>query len=204
MNKRHVICGLVLGILLATGCAEDLEQKKENKAPAVSVDENQEQGILVEFSNPIIQKAVQKQLNKEKIYESDIEKVKRLTIEEEGQKIDGSEIRQFENLIALSVSGVEIENLSELWELEKLETLCLRNDNISDLQGIEKCQTIQYLDLRGNPIDYSEELEKLQNLHTIYVSDSFDRSCLEFLVGHFRNADVKTKQYLLSKQYHLE
>lgn len=206
MNKKYRICALVLSLLLFTGCMGKVEQKEENKAPAelVTEEQNQEEERLVSFLEPALQEAVQEQLNKKTIYESDMEKITSITIHGNKKSVDISELNMFQNLKTLSILDAKIENISVLWELKKIEKLILRNDKISDLKGIENCQSIQFLDLRGNLIQSSEELKQLSNLHTIYVSDSFDRTCLDFLVGRFRNADVKTKQYLLSKQYHLE
>jgi internalin A len=92
-------------------------------------------------------------------------------------KITDLEFLQDSALVALHINYTEVKSFAPLADCEKLE-----------------CMTMYgYLDMDMTP------LHQLPNFHSIYVSEGFDHTELDFLVGRFRLADNYTKVYLVLK-----
>ena len=108
-----------------------------------------------------------------------------------------------DQLQELHIDDNYLDNLEVLQSCPNLERLILSYNQFTSLEGIEQCQKLQYLDIRGTQIEDVSVLSGLSEFNTIYVDDDFDRSQLDFMIGNFRNGDIKTKQYLLEKQYNL-
>lgn len=109
----------------------------------------------------------------------------------------------FDQLQELSLSDNYVSALDVLEGCPNLIKLNISYNQFTSLDGILVCEGLEHIDLRGTNISDIGLLEKLPNFNTIYVDDNFDRTKLDFMIGNFRNGDIKTKQYLLEKQYNL-
>lgn len=108
-----------------------------------------------------------------------------------------------EQLQELSIDRNYLDDLEVLQSCPELIKLDLSYNQYTSLKEIDQCKNLQYLDIRGTHVEDVSLLEELEEFNTIYVDDNFDRTQLDFLINNFRNGDIKTKQYLLTKQYNL-
>lgn len=114
---------------------------------------------------------------------------------------DLSELSRLEILI---ISDNNLENISFLKGNKSIVQLDISQNNISDLSELSTCTGLESLSLYGyNKMDLSP-LHELPNFNSIYLSQTFDRSEVDFLMGRFNTADKYTKVYLITKMRGLD
>ena len=117
------------------------------------------------------------------------------------QKLD--KMGDFPSLQELNIYRNHLESLEVLEGCPNLMKLNLSYNDFHSLDGILQCEKLEYLDIRSTEIEDVKMLKELPEFNSIYMDEGVDRSQLDFMIGHFRNGDIKTKQYLLQKQYSL-
>lgn len=138
-----------------------------------------------------------------------------------GNKIsDISGLLVLDGLEELNVSDNPIAKIPNLSGMQNLTVLNLDNTSISDLNfmrgsavselhisytnvtGVEilaDCKKLECLYMYGyNSMDLTP-LQQLPNFHSIYLSQGFDHSQVDFMAGKFMMADKYTRVYLVLK-----
>lgn len=176
-----VICLMCL-LCIVVGCSE--EEHSSDEAEVNSTVYRNEK--TVDFSDKALEKAIKKDLNQKKIYESDLKNVTSLSIHDNTKIKDWSELEKFQNLEELSVTecGISdisfIENLTNLVKVnfsdnkikfiepikspETLRNLILSNNRITELSFLEDFPQIQLLSVSGNKIEDIAGVEYCENL----------------------------------------
>ncbi len=143
----------------------------------------------------------------------------------ENKITDITPILDLESLIEADFSDNLIEQIPNLSQAKKLTKLSLAGNRISalsfakdsnllslnisycqilDLSPLSECRTLEELYLYGyRDMDLSP-LHDLPNFCSLFLSQSFDRSQVEFLIGEFKQADRYTKVYLVAQDRGLE
>ena len=131
-----------------------------------------------------------------------------------------STLLKLENLEKLNLSDNPVQNMPALADLEHLSVLNLDSTSIQDLEFLEgsgvkelhisytsltdvellgQCKELECLYLYGyNEMDLTP-LHELENFNSIYLSQGFDRSEIDFMAGRFMLADKYSKVYLVLK-----
>lgn len=91
------------------------------------------------------------------------------------------------NLRLLSVTDMQISDISVLQRFTKLEHLFLNGNKIVSLKGIENLTNLQSLYLQENSIADLTPLKKLTNLRTLYVSNNEISSLNGITTAHEEN-----------------
>ena len=189
-----IILTVLFCLCVLVGCGES---KKEKAAPEAKKPEAVPV-VTVTIDNPIVEKAVRKQLRKPtgELTEADLEKVTRLDIE--GNQLtdvpkDLEKLTQLEklNLRSTKLNSLKgLEKLTQLQELAlgenqlkavtaletltKLETLRLHNNQLTDVKGLENLTQLKYLDFADNKLTDVKGLENLTQLKSLKLFDNPD------------------------------
>lgn len=134
--------------------------------------------------------------------------------------LDISELLILEELEKLNISGNPIETLPNLSPMQNLAVVDLDNTAITDLafmkdssvselhisytnlpnfEPLADCEKLEILYMYGYHFMDLTPLHQLPHFHSIYLSQGFDRSQVDFLVGRFMMADKYTRIYLVLK-----
>ena len=150
---------------------------------------------------------------------SGLSKLKVLNLSENAI-LDISELLILEELEKLNISDNPIETLPNLSPMQNLAVLDLDNTAITDLaflkdssvselhisytnlpsfEPLVDCEKLEVLYMYGYHFMDLTPLHQLPHFHSIYLSQGFDRSQVDFLVGRFMMADNYTRIYLVLK-----
>ena len=184
MKKLLLLIAVVVAIpiigILANLFLPDPPTLKDEAAKA------KKQSAIVEIANPIVEKAIRKELKKpeSKLTKSDLEKVTTLYLWD-NQLID---VKGLEKLTQLRVLGLNenqladvkgLENLMQLrWlsldrnqltqvpkglrKLTQLKELWLSNNQLTDVKGLENLTQLKHLNLNDNPALTKAQIDELQ------------------------------------------
>jgi hypothetical protein len=86
------------------------------------------------------------------------------------ESLDGIEFCK--NVITLDLSGNEITDISDLWNLKQLEELYLANNQIGYVDALCSLKKLRILDLSGNQIDDISPLFNLEDLEYLNLADN--------------------------------
>lgn len=139
--------------------------------------------------------------------------------------LDISELLVLKELEQLNISGNPIETIPNLSHMQNLTVLDLDNTDISDLAFMKgssvsvlhisytnlsnfaplaECENLEVLYMYGYHFMDLTPLHQLPQFHSIYLSQGFDHSQVDFLVGRFMMADKYTRIYLVLKNRGLD
>lgn len=109
-----------------------------------------------------------------------------------------AEVPSLAGMTALKELDLEGTNITGLAFLKgsSVETLHISYTKLQSVDDLQYCTALQCLYLYGyNTMDLTA-LQKLENFHSIYLSELFDRSEIRFMAGRFKTGDKRTKVYL--------
>lgn len=149
-----IIAGSVLGI--------NKYQKYERYSSQTAVD----------FSDPVFKKEIQKILQKENIYQSDLDMLSDLYINGNTQLSDISDIEKCKNLTQVSITDCAIKEAGILGELNNIQYVDLSNNSIANIDGLEKSNTIKELKLGRNKISDISKICEIETLELLSVSNN--------------------------------
>lgn len=104
----------------------------------------------------------------------------------------------------LSLNNNCISDIFHLGSISSLKELKLAGNPLTSLNGISAIQNLEVLDLRRTDVQNVDELIKVKTLNSLYVSENFDRTKIDFLESNFKNGDIYTKKYILAKRHSLK
>lgn len=81
-------------------------------------------------------------------------------------------VEQCKHLIVLDLSNNEISDLSDLWNLYRLEELYLANNEIGYIDALSNLSRLRVIDLSGNQIDDISPLFELKHLEYLNLMDN--------------------------------
>lgn len=130
-------------------------------------------------------------------------------------------VRSEQPLVSLNLAENPLRTVSGADVLDGLEQLNLAGTRLEDLDFLPEIPSIRILDLSGtrNDLDPLADMPELaalrldrvrqvdidlgtiETLHSIYVSDHFDRTQLDFMVGNFYQADPQSRAYFIREKY---
>ena len=114
------------------------------------------------------------------------------------------EIASKESLIELDLAENFVGSLDFMKNNESITSLDISDNNIKNLNDLAGCNNLEKLYLyKYSSMDLTP-IENLEKINSIYLSESFDRSKVDFLVNDFANGDIYTRIYLVSKTRGLE
>ncbi len=126
--------------------------------------------FIVYFSDPNLDSAVRKQVNKLEgvLTDKDLKSVR--TLNAENKEIESLEgIQLLENLIEVNLNGNNIKNISPLESLEFLQIIKLKDNQVEDLTSLIYLSELKIVDFRFNKITTVEALSYLPNLEYVYL-----------------------------------
>ncbi len=153
---------------------EKKEEKKEPPKP-VSI-----------FTDMALQEAVrsevfEKRYNKEPITKEDVANISRVVGKGKGIKnLEG--LQHCKALMLIDLEDNQIDDLTPIAELKRLQSVTLANNKIKDIKPLENLTAMQLLDLSGNEVSDLAALKKMSNLRTLYVAENQLKS-LEPIAG---------------------
>ena len=117
----------------------------------------------VEIANPIVEKAIRKELEKPtgELTKADLEKVTMLDMCC-SQLTDVKGLEKCTKLTFLVLGDNKLTDVKGLEKLIRLERLNLAHNQLTDLKGLEKLTRLKVLNLRNNPDLYKAQIDELQ------------------------------------------
>ena len=106
----------------------------------------------------------------------------------------------YKGLINLDLSNNQIIDLAPISKLRKIKVLNVSNNPINNINPIYHIKNLTSLNLRNTNVENLKEINQLKNLNEIYLDEHVNRQALNFLIGNFKNADIYTKSYLITKE----
>ena len=104
------------------------------------------------------------------------------------------------NIEVLKISENRIYDLSHLYKYTSLVELWASDNPYASIKGISSLRKLELLDIRTTKVSDVTELQQIETFNSIYLSEEFDHSQVEFLRGRFKKADTYTKKYLLTEK----
>ena len=152
---RCTLFAVLLALVLGVGCGKKAESP------------------TVEIANPIVEKAIRKELKKPtgELTKADLEKMTKLFLE--SSKL--TSVKSLEKLTQLTYLGLLDNQLTDVKGLEKLtqlKVLFLSHNELTDVKGLEKLTQLKELDLVGNQLTSVKGLEKLAKLTSLNLKDN--------------------------------
>ena len=117
------------------------------------------------------QQVFSKRSSKEPLTADDVKRVS--TVRASGKKIRNLKgLEACKALASLELPGNEIEDISPLAGLERLQLLDLSGNQIRNLGPLEKVNALQYLNMESNEVEDLSPLAGLVNMRSLYLSDN--------------------------------
>lgn len=114
------------------------------------------------------------------------------------------DVSEIPELAELDLAENHIDSLSFMKGNKCIVSLDISSNVISDLTDLSGCNNLEKLYLyRYSSMDLSP-LKQLEKFNSIYLSQDFDRSKIDFMINNFANGDQYTRIYLVSKARGLE
>ena len=110
-----------------------------------------------------------------------------------------SSLKDSETLIELDLAENRLDSLSFMVGNKSITSLDVSGNDITALDDLAGCEVLEklylykYLDMDLTP------LHNLPAFNSIFLSETFDRSKIDFMIGNFSTGDKYTRIYLVSK-----
>lgn len=103
-----------------------------------------------------------------------------------------------EDLVALNLDDTGVADLSFM-QGASVSELHISYTNINNIAILSECEKLESLYMYGFNFMDLTPLQQLPHFHSIYLSQGFDHSQVDFLAGRFMMADKYTRVYLVLK-----
>lgn len=119
-------------------------------------------------------------------------------------KLNGNSIEKVTNfgqLPQIEELDIDTNNLTDLSfaaNYSQLLTLSVNDNDITSIDTLKNNKSLQKLSIRGTEVKDLSVLKTLPDFNEIYIDNDVDRSQLLFMLGHFKDGDRLTKQYMLN------
>lgn len=124
------------------------------------------------FKSKIVEDVVQKKLGKTVVTKKDLSKIKKLTIKNEPELTDISDIGMMKNLKELNICKCNVKDISKISDCVHLKTLNLSENNIYSVDCLTKCVELEKLIVNGNHIQNVDILLTDTSIKTIHAKNN--------------------------------
>lgn len=127
------------------------------------------------------------------------------------QKLEYLEIREnditsvsgnldYLNTLNLKQTDINNESFNSIIGAEGLQHICISYTKVDDLECLLRFHELESIEIIGLTIDEFEHLQEFEKLNSIYLDKKVDRSSIDFLESNFKDGDIYTKSYVVSKR----
>ncbi len=142
---------------------EEEEKKEPPKPVAIFPDKALESAVRAEV--------FAKRNNDEPIVAEDVRNISRVVGKKKGIKnLEG--LQHCHAIMLIDLEDNEIEDLTPIADLKRLQSVTLAGNRIKDLKPVENLKAMQLLDLSRNEVDDLSPLKQMSNLRTLYVANN--------------------------------
>ena len=188
--KKHpaitwtIVCASVAIIITVVYVSVTAVQQFQAKANPQFVDENHK----ITFADENFEKVVRKELKRPHgdIYLLELAQIKQLTIKDNTEICDISDLQYFMDLEKLEITGTQVRDISALSGLVNLTDLNLSNNQIRSIEPLSNLDNLVNLTLLGNTITDLSPIYGLEDLETLDVSQNNIREVGEKIQNLYR------------------